>query len=153
MGSVYSTLPPISRTFALPSRCPFQPLLQGWEQPIRTVSHQFCARRLLRPRVAAGGCCTSCSSLLVESLLGELPAVQQPAGRVESSCFLLHLLSFLLAFLPNHSVLLSVSPIRYHCFNLLLSTWSFLICVWRDCVALTVTTVFGFIKNNSPRSH
>lgn len=37
---------------------PVQPLLQGWEQPPRTVSHQFCACRLLQTSSAARAHCT-----------------------------------------------------------------------------------------------
>lgn len=36
-----------------------QPLLQGWEQPHRTVSHQFCARRLRRTISAALARCAA----------------------------------------------------------------------------------------------
>lgn len=40
---------------------PVQPLLQGWEQPPRTVSHQFCACRLLQTSSAARAHCTAWS--------------------------------------------------------------------------------------------
>lgn len=56
---VYPVLPPISWTSA---PLPLQPLLQGWEQPHWTVSHQFCACRLLRSSSAAPAHCTACRS-------------------------------------------------------------------------------------------
>lgn len=70
MGSMWFTL------CCLPSRGPppptlsLQPLLQGWEQPHRTVSHQFCACRLLQTSSAALAHCTACRSPYVSPLQG-----------------------------------------------------------------------------------
>ena len=73
---VYPVLPPISWTSA---PLPLQPLLQGWEQPHRTVSHQFCACRLLRTSGAAPAHCTTCRSTLTFTFPGV--SYRQCSGR------------------------------------------------------------------------
>lgn len=101
-------LPPISWTSA--RTLPLQPLLQGWEQPYRTVSHQFCACRLLQTSSAALAHCTACSFPDFCRHCGELQTVQWQAAHLS--------LPFCFSFFPLSSVPL-FHPVIPSCFSVL----------------------------------
>lgn len=97
-------LPPISWT-STPS-LPLQPLLQGWEQPHRAVSHQFCACRLLH--------LDSSGSLWHLQLPSPLPPQGRAAGGTAAGGSL-EVLTFSLP-LPLFSVCPTVS-FCFYCFG------------------------------------
>lgn len=92
-----------------PNTLPLQLLLQGWEQPHWTVSHQFCACRLLQTSRAALAHCTACGSPFEFQLCcwAELQAVQWRGFTLESAVFFLLCCCFLFSFPSPLSVLLS----------------------------------------------
>lgn len=93
-GSVW---PPLSRTSALPSRCPSSPCSRDGSSQSEQFPISFVCAGSSASAAARGGC-TPRSSLLLRPRPGEPPAVQQPAAGANSARSFSSTSGFLLTF-------------------------------------------------------